>query len=292
MMDTVTIIAPSKINAFLGVTGKRPDGYHQLETLFLPLKNPADSLRIGPSERLQIRADADIPLDGHNLCWKAVEAFCRAVPDANPNWLIEIEKQIPIAGGMGGGSSDAAAVLSLLNRLHNTPLTFEKLSEIAKSLGADVPFFLNPVPAFATGIGHQITPLKGIPEHFTIPLVLAFSGFPIDAAWSYAHRCGGFSPSGIGQPLIRALQAGDLSETAKHVKNDLSPAVFEKFPLLAIIRSSLNNAGALAAELSGSGPTIFGIMKSHHDAEAAAAILNREFQNGVRFITSLISFTD
>lgn len=275
-MKSLSRSTPSKINAILSVTGKRPDGYHTLETLFLPLPTPADHITLTEAEKLSIVTQADIPLDRRNLCWKAIELFCERVPQSHPNWQILIDKRIPIAGGMAGGSTDAAAVLLMMNEAFDSPLDFKALSFLAVKLGADVPFFLNPVPSIGSGIGDRLIPITGIKPHFEIPLVWVASDFPVSAAWAYAHRNGPFSPEGRIQKLIRALQQGDLNAFAQNIRNDLSPAVFHKFPLLRIIRTALMDRGALTVELSGSGPTLFAVSPTSSHAESLADSLRQQ----------------
>ena len=163
---------------------------------------------------------------------------------------------------MGGGSSDAAAVLLILNKRYKK-LNQNELTAIALQCGADVPFFLDPRPALAAGVGDVFEyPNIKFPK---IPLLLINPGFPISAAWAYKNLDPdsiGELPPGYEQEVLDALQNNDLQTLAKLIKNDLAPACYKKFPILQILKSELLEAGALAAEITGSGPTIFAIFEN------------------------------
>lgn len=246
--------APAKINLQLKVTARRPDGYHELQISFLPLRELFDEIELefkqGPL-RVQC-AGSGVPQDGDNICGKAAHAYHLAA-NIPCEWIFTIHKKIPVAAGLGGGSSDAAAVLRMLNR-HYRALTEEKLFELAAGLGADVPFFLNPRPASATGVGEKLTPLEfKLPP---LPLLLVNPAFPVSAAWAYRH----LDPALIGPG--EALHGGSFDEIAAQVRNDLEPAVLAKFPLLRMIRRTMLEQGAAAACLSGSGPTMFALCRN------------------------------
>ena len=162
--------AVSKLNLYLKVTARRPDRYHDLETLFLPLTSPADRIVIDFDAAPGIRVSsslAGLPENLENLAGRAALAYADA-SGVRPTWAIHIEKRIPVTAGMGGGSSDAGTVLSLL-AAHYGRVAPDDLAALALTLGADVPFFLRPRAATATGVGDQITPIDGI---LTMPLLL------------------------------------------------------------------------------------------------------------------------
>lgn len=280
--------AYSKVNAFLSVTGKKPNGYHTIETLFWVLKTPSDTLTLDTSaSEIEIITDAPIPRDASNLCWKAVQLFDIATHSHNP-CKITIEKKIPIAGGMAGGSTDAAAVLRLLNTAREYPLSNTQLRELALQLGADVPLFIDSQSAFATGVGEVLTPMPRFPLGFEVPLVLAVSNFPVSAAWAYQHRQGPFSSRALYDVFVRAIADCNLHALAQGVCNDLEAAVIQKFPLLKMIQTALRTAGCLNATLSGSGPTLFGIAPSTVAATQIAAQLNNVFRGNVQFIATSV----
>ena len=158
----------SKINLFLRVTGRRADGYHTVETLFLPLKSPSDELTIDFDAAPGITFDCGVPaLAGStNLAYRAAELYAGESGIA-PSWSIRLEKRIPVAAGLGGGSADAAAVLTLLER-HCGAFGAERLARLARRLGADVPFFLYRRPMVGRGVGDELTALEApLPKLYT-----------------------------------------------------------------------------------------------------------------------------
>lgn len=254
--DTVSNLrekAPAKVNLQLKVTARRSDGYHELQVSFLPLWELCDviELEFRPG-RLRVHCPGtDLPEHGDNLCGKAAYAYHLAAK-VPPEWVFTVRKHIPVAAGLGGGSSDAAAVLRMLNR-HYRALTEKELSGLAAGLGADVPFFLDPRPSSATGIGEKLLPFDfRLPE---LPLLLVNPGFPVSAAWAYRN----LDPARIGPGV--PFRGGTPEEIAAQMRNDLEPAVLEKFPLLRLIRRTMLEQGAAAALMSGSGPTIFALCR-------------------------------
>ena len=265
------ISCPGKINLFLDVTGKTANGYHQILTLFLPVKGLEDKLKIRPSSTLEICCShPDVPNDSSNLCWKAAELFSEAA-GLEPKWKINIEKNLPVAGGMGGGSSNAGRLLSLLQLVYPDKITENKLQEIALKIGADVPFFLNPVPSIATGVGENLKKLKAVNK---IPLLLISFPFPISAAWAYKNRTLPFGSSGINEnKLQEKWESADLKEI---IYNDLGFAVEEKFPIIGAALEDLKKAGALNAIVSGSGPTVFAVFENEQERDQAIKKLIQE----------------
>jgi 4-diphosphocytidyl-2-C-methyl-D-erythritol kinase len=165
MSRRVELLAPAKLNLGLELVARRSDGYHDIQTVFLPLRL-YDRLVIEPTPDRGVSLDvgsAELSLDAENLAVRAAEAVCQAL-DPQLGVRIELRKQIPIAAGLGGGSSDAAAALMGVEALAAEPLDPERRAAIARTLGADVPFFLNPVPCVGRGIGDQLEPLPGLPE--------------------------------------------------------------------------------------------------------------------------------
>ena len=284
--------AASKVNLLLAVTGRRPDGYHELDTVFFPLKRPADELslefRADKPGSIEIRVDAPgVPSDpARNLCGKAATAYFRkAALPSPPGVEIRLRKCIPVAAGMGGGSSDAAAVLLLLQERFQA-LDEDALKEVALSLGADVPFFLHPEPARARGVGERLERIQGAPE--TLPLLIAAPSFPVSAAWAYRHmdlsKAVATPPN--AERLIRALTAGDLPALADCMRNDLEDALFAKFPLLSRMRAELDGLGALKTMISGSGPTLFSLFPNRDALACALRQAEDRFDPAVRFFAT------
>ena len=278
----------SKVNLSLAVTAKRSDGYHDLDSLFYPFRDPSDEICLEDAPAASgvvIRCDAPgVPLEPEkNLCGKAVYAYCKAAGMDLPGLVIHLEKSIPVAAGMGGGSADGATVLRLLQeRFH--ALSQEQLEAAAFSLGADVPFFLNPRPSHVTGAGEHHTPVDGLPEH--LPLLLAAPQFPVSAAWAYKHMdlARAISSPPRTNELIDALRHGDFESAARFMRNDLEHALFDKFPLLVILRDFLLAQDAIRVMVSGSGPTLLALFRDDAAAQAAHARAAAEFDQSVRFL--------
>jgi len=271
-----------KINLYLRITGKRKNGYHDIETLFVPLDNPYDEITISESGSKGISVSANSPTvpDGEkNICWRAAAKFAEKA-EISPGWKIDIFKNIPVAAGLGGGSSNAAAVLKTLNKKYSK-LSERELAEIALSLGADVPFFLNPTPSLGKGTGEVLTPVE---IHANFALILVNPLFPITAAWGYNNYIPCSRKTTLDE-FIETLKEGKIPE---YIVNDLSNAVFKKFPIMEILKDSMLNAGATCVGMSGSGPTLFGICEFRSTAESAAEKLKKKFGNSIYCTTSSI----
>lgn len=264
-----------KINLRLKVTGKRQDKLHDLSSCFLRLDEPGDRLTLSISGTPGI--DLSVPdfpeLAGkNNLVYKAAELFA-ARSGIVPAWHIVLEKRVPIAAGLGGGSADAGGMLALLNRIYRS-FSPEDLASLAFSLGADVPFFLNERSAWVTGAGEFFEYPENLPE---LPEILIVNpGFPVSAGWAYTH---------LAKELISAddlkyhdeFFSGKIKNYAEFCRNDLAPAIFDKFPLLRMIREHLAACGALAVQVSGSGPSLFALFES--DAAKRAKELREKFSD-------------
>ena len=259
--------APAKLNLGLEVLRRRPDGYHEIETVFVPLRL-ADRLVVrlaspGSGIQLAIRG-AELPNDGSNLAHRAAERACAAL-EIPPDVEIWLEKRVPIAAGLGGGSSDAAATLLALEALAGRPLANDVRRALALGLGADVPFFLDPKPALGRGVGEQLEALPGVPE---MHWVLVSFPFPISTAEAYADAARELTlprdPTSIGALLG---PAGLLSSP----RNDLEASAVRRHPEIEQARRALERVGALATGMSGSGPTVFGRFASEQAAQQGAS---------------------
>lgn len=268
--------AVAKVNLSLKVTARRSDGFHELRTLFWPLPEVCDTVTLteSPSGALEVGSDDPLlPAGADNLVGRAALEYARRA-GLEPAWRFFIEKRIPVTAGLGGGSSDAAAALRLLQDRYGA-LGESELAALALELGSDVPYFLSPVPARATGRGERLAPLDfAVPE---LEILLVNPRFPVRACWAYTHlepsRIGP-DDGGRGMRLEDALRRGDAEEVAANLGNDLAFALYEKFPLLQILRDALLEAGATGAEISGSGPTVFAICR---DKPALAAAIRARF---------------
>jgi 4-diphosphocytidyl-2-C-methyl-D-erythritol kinase len=278
-LPTLELFAPGKVNFGLRILGRRADGYHLLESLFLPI-DLGDELRLAlraePGVGLALGGDwPGVPADGRNLAVRAAEAFLAAAGCAH-GVAIELEKRLPAPGGLGGGSSDAAAVLRGLAALLPGRVPAERLRALALGLGADVPFFLDPRPALVGGTGERIEPVPGLPS-FT--LLLAHPGVPLatgDVYAQYDARATSLTPPGAG-PSIRGLLA--LREEARALQsllvNDLEPPATQLCPAVAELRKEIEATGASAVSLSGSGPTLFGVFANEDAAGEARRRMTR-----------------
>jgi len=272
----IQLDAPAKINLGLRVTRRRADGYHELESLFLPL-DLADAIRlaVAPAPRASVvlrlePAAPAIPDNAENLAARAASAFLEA---AGLAFRVEIglTKHTPVAAGLGGGSSDAGAVLRALAERFPDALTPAALASLALQLGADVPFFLDPRPSWVRGVGERLEPVDGLPS---LPLVLANPGVALATAEVYrafdALHPGWNRPETAAHGLEPLDPSGDPERLAGWVENDLAGAALRLCPAIGRLRERLRALGALAVGMSGSGATVFGVFA---DAAAARAAL-------------------
>jgi len=241
--------AHAKINWALRVTGKRADGYHDIETVFQTI-SLHDTLTFRDAERLSLTCDdPSIPTDDTNLVLRAARAAGAGAV------AIELRKRIPAGGGLGGGSSDAAATLKRFGG-----------EGAALSIGSDVPFFLTGGTAYATGRGEVITPL---PSAAGIPLLLLIPEARVSTASAYAMLRRFSPPLGIGR--YRAMIEDGLLSHAAELVNDFEEPVFDALPELRRLKSRLAEAGAAWAAMSGSGSTIVGAFREAAERDAATA---------------------
>ena len=267
--------AHAKVNLVLHVGAPRPDGLHPLCSLFASL-DLADVLTVeaGGSEDMVICPG----VEGENLAARALEAFRAAAPGGDlPPLRVTIGKRIPIAAGLGGGSADAAAVLRAANRLAGAPLDAGALRSLGASLGSDVPSQIDPRHALVTGTGELVEPL----ELTQMGLVLLPRREGLSTAAVYAEldrlRAGGeLHPRGALDPEpLRRLASGSVAEIAAGLENDLEAAALSLRPELEGHLAELRQAGALAARISGSGPTAFGVFGDRDSAGSAARSIPR-----------------
>jgi len=259
----MNITTPGKLNLYLKVTRKRTDGYHELDTLFIPTPKVTDTITLTMAKQLTVTSNNDVVPSGKtNICYQAAQAYAIAAK-INATWHIHLEKHIPIAAGMGGGSSDAAALLRLLQQ-HYQALNNDELKAIALSLGADVPFFLNPGVARGNGVGEQLTAIAG--EFPSLPLLIIYPHFPVSAGWAYRNLdAANIAPAPINaiDELLNAWRGREWHKMGELFYNDLGITLFNKFPILSMLRDKLFNYGACGVEVSGSGSTIFALFNDN-----------------------------
>jgi 4-diphosphocytidyl-2-C-methyl-D-erythritol kinase len=261
--------APAKVNLVLQVGPRRADGLHEIASLFASL-DLADDLRLNASETGDDLVICE-GVDGDNLVEAALRLFRERVDSELPPLQVEIEKRIPVAGGMGGGSADAAAALRAANELAGGPLDPVELRDLAAAIGADVPSQVEPAHALVTGAGELVERLSLPP----MALVLLPSRRGLSTADVYAEADRLPSTRQRLEPdRLRELAAGPLDELARSLENDLQPAALSLRSNLQEGIDALLAAGALGAGLSGSGPTLFGVFPDPEQAERAAAALD------------------
>ncbi|HTY88337.1 MAG TPA: 4-(cytidine 5'-diphospho)-2-C-methyl-D-erythritol kinase [Candidatus Acidoferrum sp.] len=273
--------SPGKVNLLLNILGKRPDGFHELETVLQPV-NCCDDLTFARRETgIHLVCDnKTLPTDSRNLVVRAAELFFTAAK-IDSGVEIELRKKIPLAAGLGGGSGNAATTLLALNELFDRPLASARLHELAATLGSDVPFFLQDRPALATGRGEIIRPLENFPALRGRALLLIHPGFGIATPWAYQNLAR-FPEALNGRPgraqtLISRLQAGDLRAASAEFYNSLEAPALAKYPVLALFQEFLRAHGALAALMSGSGSTTFAVLENPGAAETLVEKFKSKF---------------
>jgi 4-diphosphocytidyl-2-C-methyl-D-erythritol kinase len=273
--------SPCKVNLLLNILCRRPDGFHELETIMQPvhLYDEISFDRAGNGIVLSC-SNQSLPADSRNLVFRAAEKFFAAAKITD-GVKIHLEKKIPLAAGLGGGSGNAATTLLALNELWGNPLTLEKLSELAASLGSDIPFFLQDQPALASGRGEKIEPLENFPALQGKAFLLIHPGFGISTPWAY-QTLARFPDAvngqkGRAQKLAGILQASDLKAAAAEFYNSLEAPALEKFPILKLYQEFLLANGALAALMSGSGSTTFAICDNVSVGESLAETFKARF---------------
>ncbi|MBN2414979.1 4-(cytidine 5'-diphospho)-2-C-methyl-D-erythritol kinase [bacterium] len=262
------ILSYAKINLGLLILGKRTDGFHDIATLF-------QEISLGDTIRLRRQAAGisitcsrpDIPVDERNIIWQAFERF-RKRTGVDDGLAVDLEKRIPSGAGLGGGSSNAAAVLAAANRLWDTGLTEADLCEIGAGIGSDVPFFIKGGTQFGRGRGEILEP---VPMRHRYYILLVCPGIHVSTSRAYGSARIALTKE-EKFTTFRALFPGfDEVGLRKHCVNDFETTVFGWFPLLADIKERLYGSGSFYASMSGSGSTMFGLYRRRDDAEKAMA---------------------
>jgi 4-diphosphocytidyl-2-C-methyl-D-erythritol kinase len=261
-----------KVNLLLNILGKRADGYHELETVMQPVSlfDRLSFERAGGGLQLTC-SDPRLPVNSKNLVVQAADLFAKTAGfGPNEGVRIHLEKNIPMAAGLGGGSGNAAVTLLALNELFGHPLPAPKLAELAAALGSDIPFFLQNRPAVATGRGEIIDPLEAFPALKGFFFVLVHPGFGIPTPWAY-QQLANFPAAVQGKPgraqhLIALLQT-DLAAAGPEFYNALEAPALRKYPLLELFKEFFRENGAAATLMSGSGSATFALAPGREAAE-------------------------
>ena len=271
MTEPVVEAAPAKLNVFLRVLDARDDGYHAIETLILPL-DLYDVVTVEPAEALEIVVDGPRTEElraagGEGLVARALEAIGAVIGPEATAIRVTVDKRIPVAAGLGGGSADAAAVLRVLGRIHG--LEGERLHAIAAAVGSDVPGLLQGGAVFATGRGDRVLPVHAPP---TVWVMKAFAtAIKSEDAYAWWDEDGTTGPD--PGALIAAVETGNLELLGSALYDDLQPGVERRHPEVAGTIGTFLDAGALGAIMSGSGPTVVALARHLVHADALARVV-------------------
>ncbi len=281
-MKHTTEQAYAKINLCLDVTGKRENGYHEIDGVMQSVTLcDLVTLTFEPRESTEIvltaEGNPDMPTDEKNLAYRAAKRLLETV-GVTGAVQIHLQKRIPMAGGLAGGSTDAAAVLRGLNRLLPDPCEIEKLCEIGSRLGADVPFCVVGGAMRTRGIGDVLTPVPSMPDCY---IVIARRGEGVSTPWAYGKldemyddfRDGADRPDAGLPDLLAALERGSLDDACASVYNIFEPVVCQLQTDVTVLREEMLRRGAVVSRMSGSGPSVFGIFADKAAAETACGSL-------------------
>ncbi len=269
-MKTLYLKAPAKVNLRLDVLQRRPDGYHDLRMIMQRI-DLCDDIDIAVTDIAGVRVTCGregVPDGPGNIAWRAADALL-SITGQTKGIDIAITKNIPVAAGLGGGSSDGATVLMGVNELLGLGLSDERLMEIGLKLGADVPFFIFRKSALAEGIGERLTPIAEIPLMW---LVLVNPNIHVSTAWVYQN----LQLTSEKVPHIIPFLYKSVTDVCAILANDLEKVTIKRFPVIGQIKERLLAEGACSSLMSGSGPTVFGVFADEESARQAARALAGE----------------
>jgi len=283
-MRSYSLIAPAKINLYLEILGDRPDGYHEL-VMILQSIDLADKIDIRAISTDTIRVhcnNAQVPADKSNLAYRAAELMAKQFPESFAQYggvEITIHKNIPIAAGLAGGSTDAAAVLVGIDLLWKLGLTQSELQELAAQIGSDVPFCIAGGTALATGRGEKLSPLPSLDNLYVV--LGKYRSLAVSTVWAYSTYRATFGHTYTRNiqnlksraqavhsgPMVKAIVHEDGAEIAQKLHNDLEKVVLPEYPKVSQLRQAFQDSGANGAMMSGSGPTVFALCTSLEQAQ-------------------------
>jgi len=279
-----------KVNLLLNILGKRDDGFHELETVMQPVdvcdsltfERGGNGIQLSCSNRL-------LPVDSKNLVYRAAALFLES-SKIKEGVRITLDKKLPVAAGLGGGSGNAGTTLLALNELFGFPKKQEKLVKLASVLGSDVPFFLQSKPALGTGRGEKIVSLDNFPALKGTSIVLVHPGFGISTPWAYGELAkypeAGNGAPGRAQKLISLLQGDNLAAAAKEFYNSLEAPALNKYPLLFLFQEFFRENGAIVTLMSGSGSATFALTASQSAGETLLEKFKSKF--GLQYWTAVV----
>ena len=265
----ISVDANAKINLTLDILGKRDDGYHEVSMVMqeISLHDTLHLEEIPAGIELEI-SGSDLPADESNLCYRAAR-LVKDTCNLKAGVRIRLEKRIPVAAGLAGGSTDAAAVFKGMNDLFSLNITEEKLCDLGAELGSDIPFCILGGTMLATGRGEL---LKRLPDFDGVNVVLAKPRVGVSTAWAYKTYDAGYTgrhPD--NEAMIKAIEQGDVSGVSNLLCNVLEGVTIKEHVIIDTYKQAMLKAGALCSMMSGSGPTVFGIAPDETVAEAVAA---------------------
>ncbi len=273
--ESITLQAPAKVNLRLEITGKRDDGYHELYTIFQKI-SLFDRITLSKTDQKGISISTDslkIPSDSSNLAYKAADALLKHC-NVQCGLSIHIKKKIPSEAGLGGGSSDAAATLTGLNRLLNLQVDEKTMLGLAVRLGADVPLFiLETGTAIATGIGEKLSP---VPMESPLWFLVVFPGISISTKWAYTTFSKDNLLTNQQKNITLYNSIKDSNEVKSLLYNDFERVILPAYPEIEAIKRELCDEGAVGALLSGSGSSVFGLFQSEGECEKALQSLQKD----------------
>ena len=293
-MQSYSLIAPAKINLYLEILGDRLDGFHEL-VMILQSVELADRIDIKPSDTEDIYIYCDhpqVPTDKTNLAYRAAELMCNLFPDMYANYggvSIKIEKNIPVAAGLAGGSSNAAAVLVGINLLWELGLTQLELEDLAARLGSDISFCVTGGTAIATGRGEKLDKIDLLKKAWVV--LAKYENLSVSTPWAYQTYRQQYSDTYISDaagiksrasqlhsgPLVTAIKQQNEREVGRLIQNDLEKAVFPQYPQVEQLKQAFAQKDVLGTMMSGSGPTVFALCES----EASAIALKRQVKEQI-----------
>jgi 4-diphosphocytidyl-2C-methyl-D-erythritol kinase len=284
-MNSITVKAYAKINLGLDVLRKRDDGYHDVCMIMQSLDlYDTISLSKAPASEISIQTNLRyLPRDKGNLVYKAADLFLETI-SVKDGLSIRLDKKIPVAAGLAGGSSDAAATLMGLNELYHTGLTKEELMKLGVRLGADVPYCIMLGTALSEGIGEVLTPLPAMPE---CSILLVKPDISVSTKYVYENlRLSTETLHPNIKKMKEALSEGDLLSIAANMDNILQSVTVKDYPIITDIKNKMKELGALVSLMSGSGPTVFGIYRNPELARKACRYFERNRNYGKKvFLT-------
>ncbi|MEM9510865.1 MAG: 4-(cytidine 5'-diphospho)-2-C-methyl-D-erythritol kinase [Cyanobacteria bacterium P01_E01_bin.35] len=284
-MQSYSLIAPAKINLYLEIIGDRPDGFHEL-VMILQSIELADRIDIKASDTQDIYIHCNhpkVPSDETNLAYRGAQLMCDAFPEMYANYggvSINIEKNIPVAAGLAGGSGNAAAVIVGINLLWKLGLTQPELQDLAAKIGSDIPFCISGGTAIATGRGEQLDDIKHLANMWVV--LAKYDNISVSTPWAYQTYRQQYSDTYVSDtvgiksrtikvhssPLVNAIAHQNNQEIGKSIYNDLEKVVLPEYPQVAELKSAFAAQNLLGTMMSGSGPTVFALCESEEQAIA------------------------